>query len=412
MSWQAVAGQKLGEDFKERLIKETTSAIFGKGLEVTRDRAKVKEMAEKELSRLIALYGINLPPNIFQAILNQIVARTSGLGFMEAYLPPACTEFTDIVLNPDGKLFGLRKTKEHFELLEEKVGLEEAWRVVEALLAPTGRSLSEATPTVDARLPRGDGFGGARIKIQHPSIAPGSGYPAISVRIFEQKPVKPEWLVEKKMFPRELMMKLLEWTRMGYRIIVVGETKAGKTTTLSALLDALPKEARIVKIEDPEEIWLDPEKHPNVVTLEARPAIPGSPVPPYTVKDGVDDALRMAPNWLVVGEVRRGDAALSLLRAQMSDHPGLTTFHAAGPEAMVMRLCAIMYADAGVRIEAAKMFIAQAVDIVIWVGFAEGIRKCLGVWEIERTLKGGDVHFRKLWDPAEPQKILEPERKR
>ena len=102
----------------------------------------------------------------------------------------------------------------------------------------------------------------------------------------------------------------------------------------------------MVKIEDPEEIWLG---HPHVVTLEARPAQVGSSILPYTLASAVDDAMRMSPKWLIVGEMRRGDAVAALFRAQMSDHPGLSTFHAEGPEAAVMRLNLLLASDVGIQ---------------------------------------------------------------
>ncbi len=181
---------------------------------------------------------------------------------------------------------------------------------------------------------------------------------------------------------------------------MIGGTATGKTTFLSALAHGIPKEARVVKIEDPEEIWLP---HPNVVTLEARPRVVGSDVPGYSLSDGVDDALRMAPNWLIVGEVRTGTAALSLFRAQMSDHPGLSTLHAEGPEAAVHRLCVLMWADAQVRIEAAKEMFAMAVDVVVQVGWKDGRRQVLGVWEVNPELKAGNVTFRRLYQAGEAQ---------
>lgn len=413
MSWRSIASITITAEERERIISQVAAEVLREAdFALLRNRSGLKERAEQALTALLSREGIAVAPTVRQALLAQVIAKVSGLGFLDPFLPPACNDFTDIVLNPDGTLWGLRKGGEFFEKLDVQITKEEAWRVVEALLAPTGKSLSEATPTVDARLPRGDGFGGARVKIQHPCIVPSrDGFPAISIRIFEPRPVKPEWLVEREMFSPELMAKLLEWVRRKYRMLIIGETKAGKTTTLSALLHGIPSQARVVKIEDPEEIWLDPDEFPNVVTLEARHQIPGSPVPPYRIKDGVDDALRMAPNWLVVGEVRTGDAALALFRAQMSDHPGLSTFHAAGPAAAVQRLCAIMFADEGVRIEAAKMFIAAAVDIIVWVGFEGPTRRCLGVWEVLPELKGGNVAFRTLWKPGEGE-ILEPERRR
>jgi len=172
----------------------------------------------------------------------------------------------------------------------------------------------------------------------------------------------------------------------------------GKTTLLSALANGIFQQARMVKIEDPEEIWL---LHPNVVTLEARPAPPDSTVPPYRVQDGVYDAMRMAPDWLIVGEVRTGQAALSLFRAQMSDHPGLCTFHAEEAEAAVHPMSVLLFADAQVRMEAAKEIFAQAVDLVVKVGWLEGKRKILGVWETAFEMKAGNVVFQQMYKAGE-----------
>jgi pilus assembly protein CpaF len=232
----------------------------------------------------------------------------------------------------------------------------------------------------------------------HPILAPGRGYPAINIRLFEPRPVHPEQLIEWRMAPPAVIEALVAHVARKLRILVIGGTATGKTTLLSALCSGIPGEARVVKIEDPEEIWLD---HPNVVTLEARPSPPGSSVPPYTVKNGVDDAMRMSPNWLIVGEVRNGDAALALFRAQMSDHPGLSTFHAEGPDEAVFRMAVVMWADAQVRMEAAKAIFAQAVDLVVQVGWEGGYRQILGVWEV-MGLRGGDVKFQPLCTLSEP----------
>jgi pilus assembly protein CpaF len=102
-----------------------------------------------------------------------------------------------------------------------------------------------------------------------------------------------------------------------------------------------------------------------------------------------------------VGEVRTGWTALSLFRAQMSDHPGLSTFHAEGAQAAVHRLAVIMFADAQVSMEAAKEIFAQAVDLVVQVGWQEGKRRILGVWETESELEAGNVAFRRVYQPGE-----------
>jgi pilus assembly protein CpaF len=121
-------------------------------------------------------------------------------------------------------------------------------------------------------------------------------------------------------------------------------------------------------------------------------------VPSYTITDGVNDAMRMTPDWLVVGEVRTGDAAMSLFRAQMSDHPGLSTFHSESPNAAVHRLCVVMYADVGVRFEASKSLFAEAVDLYVQLGRdRHGTRRTTQIAQVERELKGGNVQFTPLY---------------
>ena len=111
-------------------------------------------------------------------------------------------------------------------------------------------------------------------------------------------------------------------------MLITGGTRTGKTTLLSALCSFLPAAWRILKIEDPEEIWID---RSTVQTIEARPQAVGTEVRPYTLADGVDDAMRMSPDYLIIGEVRDGKAAQALFRALMTGHGGACTFHADSP---------------------------------------------------------------------------------
>jgi pilus assembly protein CpaF len=334
-----------------------------------------------------------------QALIAQVVARVGGLGFLDALLPPNSDQFTDLLVNGDGTVWGRRKGAMRFDDLDLHPSKDEVWRAVEALLAPEGRACSESTPTVDVKIPRNRelGFGGARVKALHPVIAPGDGYPSLAIRLFEPEPVEPARIVRWGVFPEAVMQALLEAVGSRLRVLVIGGTATGKTSLLSALCHGIPQTARIVKIEDPEEIWVP---HPNVTTLEARPAPPGSNVPAYEVKNGVDDAMRLAPNYVIVGEVRDGNAALSLFRALMSDHAGLTTYHAEGPDEAVFRMGVHMYADAGVRMDAAKALFAQALDLVVQIGWRNDRRVALGVWELA-GLGGGDVKFRPLWQPGD-----------
>jgi len=397
MSWLELMAQVTPQQ-EAQIVEMAAKELQGLPLAVLRDRQQLQARAQAAVSSAATRLGVALQPNLQAALAKAVAGRIGGLGALDELLPPTRTDLSEISLNPDGTIWILRKGERYFEKHNRQPSLDETWRSVEALLAPIGRAISEAQPSVDAKLPRMEGMGGARVKIVHPVLAPGLGYPAINIRLFEPRPVPPEQIVAWGMCPQAVMETLLDGVAQGLRVLVIGGTATGKTTFLSALAHGIPRTARIVKIEDPEEIWLP---HENVVTLEARPQVVGSDVPGYSLSDGVDDAMRMAPNWLIVGEVRTGTAALSLFRAQMSDHPGLSTLHAEGPEAAIHRLGVLMWADAQVRIEAAKEMFAMAVDMVVQVGWREGKRQVIGVWEVNPELKGGNVTFRRLYQAGE-----------
>jgi len=398
---QLAAG--ISDEQRKQLVEDAAKALQNLPLDELRDRAKLALKSQQQLARLVTGLGVVVQAEDMNALVQQVVARLGGLGFFHDLLPPQRDDLSEIAVTPDGSVWILKKGAPRFEALPIKPAREEVWRGVEALLAPLGRAVNEATPSVDAKLPRGANFSGARIKVLHPCIVPGEGFPSVNIRLYEARPVTPEQLIAWGMAPEGVIRALVEMVGRTARILIIGGTATGKTTFLSGISAGIPRGERVVKIEDPEEIWID---HPHVVTIEARPAPPGSSIPSYTVKNGVDDAMRMSPRWLIVGEVRTGDAAMSLFRAQMSDHPGLSTFHAEGPEETVFRLSVIMFADLQVQMPAARAIFAQAVDAVIQVGWAEGKRALLGVWETGRELQQGEVVFRRLY--ARGDAMLQP----
>ncbi len=396
--WTSVVPQLSAQE-RASIIDEVSTQFQGLSLsEMRGDREKLVARAIPLITSSLNHFALQASSDEVQSMAREVVARVGGLGFLEPLLR-ANSQFSEVTVTPDGKVWVLRKGMGAFEKLAAAPSQTEVWRAVETLLAPLGRAVTEASPSVDAKIPRQEGLpGGARVKIIHPIVAPGAGYPSINIRLFEPKPVPPEKLIEWNVAPEPVIRGLVEMVASAVRVLVIGGTASGKTTLLSALCHGIPKDARVVKIEDPEEIWLD---HPHVVTLEARPAQKGSSVVPYTLADGVDDAMRMSPKWLIVGEMRRGDAVAALFRAQMSDHPGLSTFHAEGPEAAISRLNLLLFNDVGVRAEGAKEMFAQAVDMVVQVGWQGASRSMLGVWEVEKQLKAGNVQFRQLYKPGD-----------
>jgi len=387
--WQHMMNnQALPDTARGEIVDAAVGELDHLPLDVIRDRIRLRDEALRAVHAAVANLGRAVSETLVPALVDQVVAKVGGLSFLHELLPPIRNDLTEIMMNADGSLWGIKKDARDPVRLDHHPDEQETWRAVEALLAPIGRAISKATPLVNAKIPRGDGMGGARVHIVHPRLAPGEGYPVINIRIFEPKPVTMEQLLEWKVAPAHVLDALVGWVASEYRLLISGATATGKTTVLSAISNGIPRKARVVKIEDPEEIWID---HPHVISLEARPSQIGTNSPGVSVKDLVDSALRMSPRWLIVGEVRTGDVANTLFRAQMSDHPGLSTFHATDPRHAVHRMALIMFADEGIRMAAAKENFSQAIDLVAQIGWLEGRRRLVGVWAVRKELKGGDV---------------------
>jgi len=401
MPWDFFTQETMSLEQQEAIIGDAANELAnGLSFRQMIDLDGLGQRALSVVSDILARRRLDLPRDQVLALAEKVAGRVNGLGILLPLFRR--DDISEITITPEGSVFVLQKNAVDFEPVDMVVDPQAGARMVEALLRPTGRGISEATPTVSAKLPRIESLpglkGGARVHVLHPAIVPSrAGMYSINIRLFEPAPVKPEKLVQWGVAPENVIADLLSAVARGVRLLVIGGTASGKTTFLSAMCNAIPKTARVVKIEDPEEIWMD---HPHVVTIEARKAPLGSTsVQVYTLRHGVDDAMRMSPKWLIVGEVRTGDAAAALFRAQMSDHPGLSTFHAEGPEAMVDRMALIMGVDAKIDRMNAKELIARAVEVVAYVGVPHGSdrRRLIGVWEIQPGLKGGNVAFETLY---------------
>jgi pilus assembly protein CpaF len=377
----------------EAVNREFESSVFRSPNQ--EDQEKIKSRIHILVGKVYRMRGLYPPSQNHFNMTDEITRRVLGLGFLDLFLPPARTDLSEITVYSSGLVQVMPKGSVRWETADLQVDVSEVWRIITLLLGGQSKALNEATPSVNARLPATRyNPGGGRIKVLHPVIAPGEGYPSVNIRLYEQKPVHPDWLLDRGLMPSEMMEFLGSAVRNGRRILITGGTRTGKTTLLSALCNYLPEGWRIVKIEDPAEIWIDRE---TVQTIEARPVPPGSEVPPYTLADGVDDAMRMAPDYLIVGEVRDGKAALAMFRALLTGHSGACTFHADSPREAFRRLATIMGADEGVRPHEAAQVMADSIDLQVQIGLRHEVRRVTEIVQVSRIAQGQRVRFRQLW---------------
>ena len=370
------------------------------------ERKQIRERVEALVSAAFRKRNLRPGLQVEAQIAEDLTRRIVGLGFLDLLLPPARTDLSEIGIYSSGLIQVMKKGSVRWETVDLHPEAGEIWRVLDRLLGPQNKTLNETNPSINAKLPATPhNPGGGRIKALHPVVVPPGRNPCINIRLYEQKPVRPEWLLERGVMSAEMMDLLRQAMEDGQRILISGGTRTGKTTLLSALCNFLPGGWRIVKIEDPEEIWIDRQ---TVQTVEARPQAVGTEVRPYKLADGVDDAMRMSPDYLIIGEVRDGAAAMSLFRALMTGHSGACTFHADSPREAARRLATVMGADAAVRAHEANQMIADAVDLLVQIGIRHEIRRVVQVANVSKELKSGDVWFEPIFRYNEQSPVGNP----
>lgn len=350
-------------------------------------QARVTDLVHAELRK----FTLTTETPVIEALVTDILRRLTGLGFLDALLPPVRTDLSEIAIYSTGLFQVMRKEQTTWETIPTTGDAAEVLRVLSLILGPQSKSLTEATPEIRAKLPSSEANpAGGRVTALHPCIVPGTGYPCVNIRLFEQKPVRPEWLLERKQMTREMMNYLRHAIAGGQRILICGSTSSGKTTLLSALCNFLPEQWRTVKIEDPSEIWID---RPNIQTIEARIVPPGSEVSSYSLRNGVDVAMRLSPDYLIVGEVRDGAAALALLRAASSGHPGSCTFHAESPADAFERMSMLMGTDCGISDRRAAQNIVSGLDMLVQLTKRGNRRQVTSIVKIDKQLHSGEPRY-------------------
>lgn len=289
-----------------------------------------------------------------------IFSSIRGFGILDFLLGDE--EISEIMVNSCREVFvekngRVSKSGLQFESTEE---MED---VIQRIVNRSGREVNQANPIVDTRLD-----GGERVNIVLPPIAIGS--PVITIRRFPNHRITMEDLISFGSITREAAEFLKMLVRTKYNIFISGGTSSGKTTFLNALTDYIPKQERIITIEDSAELQIT--QIDNLVRMETRNANT-SGAGEVTMQDLIKTSLRMRPERIIVGEVR-GREALDMLNAMNTGHDGsLSTGHANSSYDMLRRLeTMVMQGSYGLPLAAVRRDIASSIDIIVHLGRIDG----------------------------------------
>ena len=270
----------------------------------------------------------------------------------------------NIFYEKEGKLYQSEKRFLSKEKLED---------VIQQIVAGSNRLVNEASPIVDARL-----ADGSRVNVILAPIALNG--PVVTIRKFPKEAVTMRQLVTWNSISKEVAKILAVFVAAGYNIFISGGTGSGKTTFLNALSQFIPKDERIITIEDNAELRILDVA--NLVSLEARNAnAEGSGE--VTIRDLIKSALRMRPTRIIVGEVRSAEA-IDMLQALNTGHDGsLSTGHANSPTDMLSRLETMVLMGMEIPLPAIRKQIASGIDLIVHLGrLRDKSRKVLEVTEI------------------------------
>ncbi|HLX87911.1 MAG TPA: ATPase, T2SS/T4P/T4SS family [Acidimicrobiales bacterium] len=300
-----------------------------------------------------------------QRLAQEVLDALFGLGKLQALIDDPSIENIDIngcdvvwVTHADG-------TKESVDgVAETDDELIEMIRSAAARFGLSERRFDNACPDLDLRLPDGSRLSALM------SVTPR---PSISVRRHRYVRLSLAELEDMGAFGAEVGAFLAAAVRARKNIVVAGAMNSGKTTLVRALVSEIPPRERIVTIEQAFELGLDtmPERHPDLVALEARPAN-SEGEGEITMARLVRRALRMNADRVVVGEVL-GDEVLPMLNAMSQGRAGsMCTIHADSSAGVFRRLATYaLQAPERLPLEATNMLIAGAVHFVVYIDVAD-----------------------------------------
>ena len=338
---------------------ENMDEFIGRVRRLVSDRLDLlKEASDDEIRETISQVVLELSREQFltlnekKTVLEGVFNSMRGLDVLQPLVDDPT--ITEIMINGPHCVF----VEQAGRLYQKNVSFgtnEKLENVIQNIVSKVNRTVNEANPIVDARL-----TDGSRVNVVLPPIALDG--PTVTIRKFPENPMTVEQLIAYKSITPEVAEVLERMVKAKYNIFISGGTGSGKTTFLNAMSNFIPKDERIITIEDSAELQI--RGIPNIVRMETRNAnMEGKGE--ISIRDLIKSSLRMRPERIVVGEVR-GAEALDMLQAMNTGHDGsLSTGHANSTKDMLSRLETMVLSGAQIPIDAIRQQIASAVDIII-----------------------------------------------
>lgn len=291
----------------------------------------VEPVFEQKIDEIIRDYNLLIAPLSEQKLMYWLKREFLGFGKLEPLMNDASIE--DI--SCDGSAVNLFIYHRRYGSIQSNIAFsdeEELSSFVMRLAQKCGKYISIANPMLDATMPDG-----SRIQMTLSTEVSTKGS-TFTIRKFKENPLSPSDLVEFNTMSSEMMSYLWMAVQYGANALIAGGTASGKTSTLNAVSLFIPRESKIVSIEETREINLP---HPNWIPGVTRTGFGGNMEGKLTgeidLYDLMKAALRQRPEYIIVGEIR-GKEAYVLFQAMATGHTTYSTVHADSTKSLIHRL--------------------------------------------------------------------------
>ncbi len=368
------------EDIKEKMTYYVLNSMRN---EIDPSEDRLKDIIADVVSEESAALGMSLEDK--RKLASSIFNSLRRLDVIEPLMQDPTV--TEIMVNGPDKIFYERDGK----LYKSDIRFRDTHTlqtVISCFFANQNRPLNEANPISDLRLPDG-----SRANAVLPPIAPDG--PIVTIRKFTGISHDIVTLIRQGFISEEAARFLCECVKNRKTIFLCGGTGSGKTTFLNTISAFIPKDERVVTIEDSAELNL--QGIDNLVRMEAR--LPG-PDGSGEVNIGtmIRAALRMRPDRIIVGEVRGSESA-DMVHALNTGHPGsMCTGHANSCIEMLERLTGMVMAGSSLPFDAIVTQLAMGIDIILHITRNKDGKRYVD--EISEVLpaRDGEFRLRKLYE--------------
>jgi archaeal flagellar protein FlaI len=286
-----------------------------------------KDAFQTDITKLIRKYFPAVNEETTNMLVNYIIQENLGLGKIEILLKDIYLE--EIVVNNHKEGIWVYHKKHGWLLTNIKLVTEAKIRHYATMIGrEVGKEITTLNPLMDAHLSTGDRVNSTL----YPISSKGN---TITIRKFSADP----WTITKFIKDNTLSIEAAAFIWLAIQnelsILIAGGTGSGKTSMLNVISNFFPPNQRIISIEDTRELTLPGNLH--WVPLETRLPNPEGKGE-ITMLDLLVNSLRMRPDRILVGEIRRQKEAQVVLEAMHTGHSVYATIHANNADEVIVRL--------------------------------------------------------------------------